>query len=68
MGVPDPLRGEAVKAFVVLQEGRRVTPEELQQVCRESVAAYKVPETIEFLGALPKNPTGKILKRELRTR
>jgi len=52
----------------VLQEGRRVTPEELQQVCRESVAAYKVPETIEFLGALPKNPTGKILKRELRTR
>src|SRR5438445_528364 len=68
VGVPDPLRGEAVKAFVVLQEGRRVTPEELQQVCREAVAAYKVPETIEFLGALPKNPTGKILKRELRTR
>src|SRR6058998_2692802 len=68
VGVPDPLRGEAVKAFVVLQEGRRVTPEELQQVCREAVAAYKVPETIELLGALPKNPTGKILKRELRTR
>ena len=68
VGVPDPVRGEAVKAFVVLQEGRRVTPEELQQVCRDAVASYKVPETIEFLGALPKNPTGKILKKELRKR
>jgi len=68
VGVPDPLRGEAVKAFVVLQEGRPVTPEELQQVCRDAVASYKVPETIEFLGALPKNPTGKILKKELRKR
>jgi len=68
VGVPDPVRGEAVKAFVVLQEGRRVTPEELRKICRDAVAHYKVPETIEFLGALPKNPTGKILKKELRKR
>jgi len=66
VGVPDPVRGEAVKAFVVLQEGRRVTPEELRKICHEAIASYKVPETIEFLGALPKNPTGKILKKELR--
>ena len=66
VGVPDPVRGEAVKAFVVLQEGQRVTPEELRKVCHDGIASYKVPETIEFLDALPKNPTGKILKKELR--
>ena len=66
VGVADPVRGEAVKAFVVLQEGRRVTPEELRKICHDAIASYKVPETIEFLDALPKNPTGKILKKELR--
>ena len=66
VGVPDPVRGEAVKAYVVLQEGRRVTPEELRKIRHDAIASYKVPETIEFLGALPKNPTGKILKKELR--
>jgi long-chain acyl-CoA synthetase len=66
VGVPDAVRGEAVKAFVVLQDGRRVAPEELQKICRDAVAAYKVPESIEFIAALPKNPTGKILKKELR--
>jgi long-chain acyl-CoA synthetase len=66
VGVPDPVRGEAVKAFVVLQEGKRVAPEELQRLCKDAVASYKVPETIQFIGALPKNPTGKILKKELR--
>ena len=66
VGVPDPVRGEAVKAFVVLQEGRTVTPEALREVCRGAVAAYKVPEQVAFIGALPKNPTGKILKKELR--
>src|SRR5207244_10270925 len=66
VGVPDPVRGEAVKAYVVLEEGRRVTPEELRKICHDAIASYKVPETIEFLGALPKNATGKILKKELR--
>jgi len=68
IGVPDPLRGEAVKAFVVLQESKRVTAEALQTLCRDAIASYKVPETIEFISALPKNPTGKILKKELRQR
>jgi len=68
VGVPDPVRGEAVKAFVVLQEGRTVSADALQKLCRDAVAAYKVPERIEFIDALPKNPTGKILKKELRQR
>lgn len=68
IGVPDPVRGEAVKAFVVLREGARATAAELQAVCRDALAAYKVPEQVEFIDALPKNPTGKILKKELRRR
>src|SRR2546430_17012626 len=65
VGVPDPVRGEAVKAYVVLQEGRRVTPEELREICHDAIASYKVPETIEFLGALPKNPTGRSEERRV---
>jgi long-chain acyl-CoA synthetase len=68
VGVADAVRGEAVKAFVVLQEGAAVTAEGLQALCRASIASVKVPEHIEFVAALPKNPTGKILKKELRTR
>ena len=68
VGTPDALRGEAVKAFVVLHAGARANAEELRDACRASIAAYKVPETIEFIDALPKNPTGKILKKDLRAR
>jgi long-chain acyl-CoA synthetase len=68
LGTPDPVRGEAVKAFVVLHAGARANADELREVCRASIAAYKVPETIEFIDALPKNPTGKILKKDLRAR
>jgi long-chain acyl-CoA synthetase len=68
IGVPDPLRGEAVKAFVVLKAGARATAESLQATCRVALASYKVPETVEFIPALPRNPTGKILKKELRAR
>jgi len=66
VGVPDAVRGEAVKAFVVLREGRTVSSEALREVCREAVASYKVPEQIHFIGELPKSPTGKVLKKELR--
>lgn len=68
IGTPDPVRGEAVKAFVVLHAGARVSADELREVCRASIATYKVPEAIEFIDALPKNPTGKILKKDLRAR
>ena len=53
---------------VVLRQGEAVAADALQTLCRGAVAGYKVPERIEFLDALPKNPTGKILKKELRRR
>ena len=68
VGTTDPLRGEAVKAFVVLKAGASATAEELQGLCRTAIAPYKVPEHVEFIPALPKNPTGKILKKDLRAR
>jgi long-chain acyl-CoA synthetase len=68
VGIPDPVRGEAVKAFVVVNDGASVSAEALQALCRAAIAGVKVPEQIEFIPALPKNPTGKILKKELRTR
>jgi long-chain acyl-CoA synthetase len=68
VGMPDAVRGEAVRAFVVLNERATVSAEALQALCRTTLAGVKVPERIEFITALPKNPTGKILKKELRTR
>jgi long-chain acyl-CoA synthetase len=68
VGVEDAVRGEAVKAYVVLNEAMTVSADELKALCKGAVAAYKVPEAIEFIDALPKNPTGKILKKELRRR
>jgi long-chain acyl-CoA synthetase len=68
IGTPHPVRGEAVKAFVVLRAGERAGADELRDVCRAALADYKVPESIEFIETLPKNPTGKILKKDLRAR
>ena len=66
IGVPDEKWGESVKAFVVKKPGVEVTPEDLIVFARERIAGYKVPRSIDFIDALPRNPTGKILKRELR--
>ncbi|MEK6665862.1 MAG: long-chain fatty acid--CoA ligase, partial [candidate division NC10 bacterium] len=66
LGMPDPVKGEAVKAFVVLREGQSVDGDTLKTLCREKIASYKVPEAVEFIPALPKSPTGKILKKDLR--
>ncbi len=65
IGVPDQLYGEEVAAFIVLKEGRAATDEELIAFCRERLADFKCPKTIHFVVALPKGPTGKLLKREL---
>ena len=62
-GLPDERRGETIKSFVVLAEGRRATSEELIEHCRRQLAAYKVPRQIELRDGLPKL---KILRRELR--
>jgi long-chain acyl-CoA synthetase len=66
-GVPDPIKGEAVKAAVVLKKGVHATSEEIIAFCRERIAAYKIPSVVEFLNELPKSATGKILKRVLRS-
>lgn len=68
VGVPDPYRGETVKAFVSLRPGRSVTADELIAFTRERMAAYKYPREIEFLDEIPKTVTGKLLRRELRAR
>ncbi len=66
LGRPDPIKGEVVRACVVLRSGHSTTPEELIERCRGRVASYKVPVVVEFLSTLPKSPTGKILKKNLR--
>ncbi len=66
VGVPDKYRGETVKAYVSLKPGATVTEEELIGFCKQQMAAYKYPRSIEFVEDLPKTTTGKILRRELR--
>jgi long-chain acyl-CoA synthetase len=66
VGVPDEYRGETVKAFVSLKPGATVTEEELIAFCKQQMAAYKYPRSIQFVDDLPKTTTGKILRREVR--
>ena len=66
IGVPDPVYGEEVKAFIALKEPGIVTEEALLEFCRQHLPAYKRPKTVRFLEALPKSAVGKILRRELR--
>jgi long-chain acyl-CoA synthetase len=66
VGVPDEKRGETVKAYVSLKPGASATAEELIAHCKERMAAYKYPRSVELLDELPKTVTGKILRRELR--
>jgi len=65
LGVPDPNFGEAVKCFVVVKN-KTITAEELMEYCQQHLAKYKIPSSIEFLEELPKNTTGKILRRALK--
>jgi len=66
IGVPDPYWIEKVHAVVVTKKGASTTAEELIAFCKERIAGYKAPKSVEFVDSLPKNPAGKILKRELR--
>jgi len=66
IGVPDERWGEAVKAIVVVRKGEQVSEEEIIQFCKRSLASYKKPKSVEFVMDLPRNPTGKILKKVLR--
>jgi fatty-acyl-CoA synthase len=66
IGLPDPKWVEAVTAVIVLKPGEKMTEEEVIAHCRKELAAFKCPKKVIFLNALPKTPTGKILKREMR--
>jgi long-chain acyl-CoA synthetase len=68
VGVPDPYRGETVKAFVSLKAGQTATEGEIIHFCRERMAAYKYPRFVEIVDEIPKNAAGKVLRRELRAR
>ena len=65
-GIPDPLKGESVKAAIVLKEGASASEQEIVDYCREKLAVYKAPAQVAFVKELPKSATGKILKRMLR--
>ncbi|MEI5905569.1 long-chain-fatty-acid--CoA ligase [Bacillus spongiae] len=65
VGIPDPYRGETVKAYVVLKENSTTTEKELNEFMRKHLAAYKVPRVYEFRKELPKTAVGKILRRAL---
>ena len=65
-GIPDDKWGESVKAVVELSEGQQTSPEELIAFCREKLAHYKCPRSVDIMDVLPRNPTGKLLKRDLR--
>lgn len=67
IGLPDPKWVEAVTAVIVLKPGEKMTEEEIVAHCKKELAIFKVPKKVIFLDALPKTPTGKILKREMRT-
>jgi len=66
IGVPDSYQGESVMAVVALKPGETATEGEIIEYCRQNLAAFKSPRRVQFRAALPKLPTGKILKRELR--
>jgi long-chain acyl-CoA synthetase len=66
IGVPDTYQGESVKALLVLRPGETLEPGEVIEYARKHLAAFKVPRHVEFCAQLPKSPTGKVLKRELR--
>jgi len=66
IGVPDPVWGESVKAFVALKKGQRMRGDEVVEYCKNHLASYKKPKSVEFVETLPRNPSGKVLKTALR--
>jgi len=68
IGVPDPYWVESVHAVVVPKENAQAAEEDIINFCRKHIAHYKAPKTIEFVESLPKNPQGKILKKDIRSK
>ncbi|BCJ86246.1 AMP-binding protein [Effusibacillus dendaii] len=68
IGIPDPMRDEAIKAYVILHNNHDISEEELLSYCRERLAKFKVPDSIEFISEFPRTSVGKIQKQVLRQR
>jgi len=66
IGISDPDAGQAVKAFIVLKKGEHATPEEIMDFCRKSLPENHIPRSVDFMEGLPRNPIGKVLRKELR--
>ena len=66
MGIDDSEFGKRLAAFVALRPGQAVSEEEVKAFVKDNLARYKVPRDVRFVDELPRNPTGKVLKRELR--
>ncbi len=66
VGVPDEKWGEAVKAVVVIKDGETATEGDILEFCKGRLGGYKRPRSIDFIGELPRNPSGKVLKKDLR--
>jgi acyl-CoA synthetase (AMP-forming)/AMP-acid ligase II len=66
IGIPNDKYGEALLAFIVTTPKGSITAEELVEFCRDKIAGYKIPRKIELIDELPRNPSGKILKKILR--
>jgi long-chain acyl-CoA synthetase len=67
-GLPDKMRGEKAKAWIVLNPGHKLTQSEIKEHCRVHLVAYKIPSQYEFVDELPKSAAGKVLRRILRQR
>lgn len=65
IGVPDSYWGQCVKAYIVLRKNQNVASEELKGFCEKTLSGYKIPKSFEFISALPRGSTGKVLKRKL---
>ena len=68
IGIPDEIKGELAKAYIVLKEGETAEEKEIIDYVRARMAKFKAPRMVEFVDSLPQGPTGKILKKELRER
>ncbi|MDJ0736258.1 MAG: long-chain fatty acid--CoA ligase [Nostocaceae cyanobacterium] len=64
-GIPDPIKGEIVKANIVRKIGSQMSQSEITNFCSQRMAKYKIPHQVQFVNSLPKNPTGKVMKRFL---
>ena len=68
IGLPDPKCGEVVTAVVVSKDGNDLSLEEMKAFCKGNIAGYKIPKMVKMVEKIPKNETGKVIKRELRER